>query len=150
MRFAGWFIAIPLLLVALIAGACGYAIGVSSSATVAGAAAAPAVYPVWGFGWFFPFFGFFFFLILVFVIFGAFRRAAWGGGRGGYGPGRGYGPGGWYKPGANDAFDQWHRRAHGEPDQPAGGGQQAGGEPSGGEPTNAPWSPPTPPKDTDK
>ena len=145
MRFAGWFLAIPLLLVALIAGACGYAIGVSSSATVAGAAVTPAVYPVWGFGWFFPFFGFFFFLILVFVIFGAFKRAAWGG-RGGYGPGRGYGPGGWYKPGANDAFDQWHRRAHGEPDQPAGAGPSAG-ESAGGEPTNAPWSPPTPPKD---
>ena len=110
--------------------------GASSSATVAGAAVTPAVYPMWGFGWFFPFFGFIFFLI---VAVRDLRRvqARWVGRRGGYGPGRSYGPGGWYKPGANDAFDQWHRRAHGESDPPTGGAPSSG-EPSGGEPTNAP------------
>jgi hypothetical protein len=156
MRF-GWFFALPLLVVALLAGSCGYAMGVGSSA-VAPVATAPAVYPMWGFGWFFPVFGFIFFLIVIGLIFGAFKRGAWGGrggygaGRGWYGPGRGgrgYGPGGWYKPGSDDAFDQWHRRMHGEPDQPATGDpdQPAGPDSTGGEPTNAPWSPPTPPKD---
>ena len=155
MRF-GWFFALPLLVVALLAASCGYAMGVGSSA-VAPVATAPAVYPMWGFGWFFPFFGFIFFLIVLALIFGAFKRGAWGG-RGGsgpgrsYGPGRGYGPGGWYKPGANDAFDEWHRRMHGEADQPATGGPATptGATPTGDEPTNTPWSPPTPPKDNSR
>ena len=136
MRFS-WFIALPLLIVALLAGACGYTVGISSSAAVAGATSAPVVYPMfgWGFGWFFPFFGFFFFLIVLFVIFGVFRRAAWG--RRGYGPGgHGYGPGGWYKPGANDAFDQWHRRAHGQSDE------------TPGDPGHEPWAPPQEPPTT--
>ena len=144
MRF-GWFFALPLLFVALLAGSCGYAMGVSSSA-VAPAAAAPAVYPMWGFGWFFPFFGFIFFLVVIFAIVGAFKRRAWGGGygpRSGYGPGRGYGYGpgrGWSKSGTSPEFEEWHRRMHGEPAKPQG--------PNIPDDTlNAPWDPPTPPKD---
>jgi hypothetical protein len=105
---------------------------------------------MWGFGWFFPFFGFIFFLVVIGLVIGAFKRAAWGGrgghgsGRGWYGPGRGwYGPGSGYgrgrgshRPGTNDQFDQWHRRMHGESDQPAED-----------EPANAPWDPPAQPKD---
>jgi hypothetical protein len=147
MRF-GWFIALPLLFVALLAGSCGYAMGVSSSA-VAPVAAAPAAYPMWGFGWFFPFFGFIFFLVVIFAIVGAFKRRAWGAGygpRSGYGQGRssGYGPGrGWYKSGTNPEFEEWHRRMHGEPSKPA--------SPNIPDDTlNAPWDPPTPPDENTK
>ena len=146
MRF-GWFFALPLLFVALLAGSCGYAMGVGSSAAVAPVAAAPAVYPMWGFGWFFPFFGFIFFLVVIFAIVGAFKRRAWGGygtrgeyGRGyGHGPGRGYGPGP-DRSATNAQFEEWHRRMHGEPAKP----------PSPNIPDdalNAPWNPPTPPQD---
>jgi hypothetical protein len=147
MRF-GWFIALPLLFVALLAGSCGYAMGAASSA-VAPAAAAPAVYPMWGFGWFFPFFGFIFFLIVISAIVGAFKRRAWGGGygrgAGWYGPGRGYGQGtgsggtGSNKPRSNPEFEEWHRWVHGEqvrPKQP-----QSPNIPD--DTLNAPWDPPT-------
>jgi hypothetical protein len=153
MRF-GWFFALPLLFVALLAGSCGYAMGVGSSAAVAPVAAAPAVYPMWGFGGFFPFFGFIFFLIVIFAIVGAFKRHAWGGGygtRGGYGrgyghgPGRGYGygPGGWNKSGTNPEFEEWHRRMHGEPAKPSS-------PPNPNIPDDAlnrPWDPPSPAQD---
>ena len=76
MRF-GWFFALPLLFVALLAGSCGYAMGVSSSA-IAPVVAAPAVHPMWGFGGFFPFFGFIFFLVVIFAIVGAFKRRSVG------------------------------------------------------------------------
>lgn len=148
MRF-GWFFALPLLFVALLAGSCGYAMGVSSAAVAP--AASVAVHPMWGFG-FFPFFGFIFFLVVIFAIVGAFKRRAWGGGYGpgsGYGPGRGYG----YGPGrssskmyTNDQFEEWHRRMHGEParsQRPTNPG-----DPNIPDDTlNAPWDPPTPPQD---
>ncbi len=149
MRF-GWFFALPLLFVALLAGSCGYAMGVSSSA-VAPVVAAPAVHPMWGFGGFFPFFGFIFFLVVIFAIVGAFKRRAWGGGygpRSGYGPGRGYG----YGPGrsssktyTNDQFEEWHRRMHGEPATPQRPKPQGPNIPD--DTLNAPWDPPTQPKD---
>jgi hypothetical protein len=148
MRF-GWFIALPLLFVALLAGSCGYAMGVSSAAVAP--AAGVAVHPMWGFG-FFPFFGFIFFLVVIFAIVGAFKRRAWGGGygpRSGYGPGRGYG----YGPGrsssktyTNDQFEEWHRRMHGEPARPQSPNSPQ--DPNIPDDTlNAPWDPPTPPKD---
>jgi hypothetical protein len=152
MRF-GWFIALPLLFVALLAGSCGYAMGVSSGAVAP--VAAPAVYPMWGFGGFFPFFGFIFFLVVIFAIVGAFKRHAWGGGygsRGGYGPRSGYGPGRGhgYGPGrgssktyTNDQFEEWHRRMHGEPRKP-----QSPNIPD--DTLNSPWEPPTPPDENTK
>jgi len=146
MRF-GWFFALPLLFVALLAGSCGYAMGVSSSAVAP--AAGVAVHPMWGFG-FFPFFGFIFFLVVIFALVGAFKRRAWGGGygpRSGYGPGRGYG----YGPGrsssktyTNDQFEEWHRRMHGEPSEPKPG-KPVPEEPTTGELVIPPWEPPTGP-----
>jgi len=153
MRF-GWFFALPLLFVVLLAGSCGYAMGVSSS-SVAPVAAAPAVYPMWGFGWFFPFFGFIFFLVVIFAIVGAFKRRAWGGGygpRSGYGPGRGYGYGpgrGTGKTYTNDQFEEWHRRMHGEPAKPRSPNDPQ--DPNIPDDTlNAPWDPPTPPDENTK
>ena len=75
--------------------------------------AAGAPYPYgwhrpWGVGFFpiFPFFAVFFFFFVL--------RGLWGGGRwGGWGPGWGYGHR--YRDGVPPAFDEWHRRAHGEP-----------------------------------
>jgi len=145
MRF-GWFFALPLLFVALLAGSCGYAMGVGSSA-VAPVAAAPAVYPMWGFGWFFPFFGFIFFMVVIFAVIGAFKRRAWGsyGTRGGYGhgPGRGYGPGP-DRTAANAQFEEWHRRMHGEPSEPKAR-KPVPEEPTTGELVIPPWEPPTGP-----
>ena len=144
MRF-GWIFALPLLFVALLAGSCGYAMGVSSVA-VAPVATAPVVHTGWGFG-FFPFFGFIFFLVVIFAIVGAFKRRAWGG-RGWYGPG--YGQRGWYKQGSNPEFEEWHRRMHGEPAQPSAR-KPVPDEPTTGELVIPPWEPPTesatPPKD---
>jgi hypothetical protein len=151
MRF-GWFFALPLLFVALLAGSCGYAMGVSSGAVAP--VAAPAVYPMWGFGGFFPFFGFIFFLVVIFAIVGAFKRHAWGSGygpRGGYGRGYGHGPGRGYGQGptrsAMDAqFEEWHRRMHGEPANPSS-------PPDPNIPDDAlnrPWDPPTPPDENTK
>jgi hypothetical protein len=139
MRF-GWFIALPLLFVALLAGSCGYAMGAAGSA-VAPVAAAPAAYPMWGFGWFFPFFGFIFFLIVISAIVGGFKRRAWGGRGGWYGPG--YGQHGGYKQG-NAAFEEWHRRMHGEPSQPSAR-KPVPDEPTTGELVIPPWEPPADP-----
>jgi len=76
-------------------------------------------------------------------------RGRWGRGWGGPG-GPGYGPGGWYGPDkgpnghgtggwesrAHSTFDDWHRRAHGEPGAASPPGQ--GDDPN----------PPTPPTQT--
>ena len=119
MRFFGWLAALAVVAIALVAAAVGYNVGLNVSVAASGA----PVYPMygWGFG-FFPFFGFFFFLILLFVIFSVIRRVAWSaGGRHGYGMGHGpghSGPGGWWRYGAGDEFERWHRRAHGEPEEP--------------------------------
>lgn len=72
----------------------------------------------WGFG--FGFFPFFPFLLLLFV---ALRVFLWRGrwyGRRWYG--RGYGPG-WSdgRDGVPPAFEEWHRRAHGQQEPPAKG-----------------------------
>jgi hypothetical protein len=154
MRF-GWFIALPLLFVALLAGSCGYAMGVSSAAVAP--AAGVAVHPMWGFG-FFPFFGFIFFLVVMFALVGAFKRRAWGGGhgpRGWYGPRSGYGQDrgysydpktGWYKKESDPEFEEWHRRMHGQvPSRPDPRPNRNPNIPD--DTLNAPWDPPTPPKD---
>jgi hypothetical protein len=120
MRFMGLFGALAVLVIALVAGAIGYSLGIGANIATNGTAVAPVVYPFfgWGFG-LFHIFGFIFFLILLFVIFGAIRRAAFGAHQRGYG--HGYGPGGWWRSGADDAFERWHRRAHGQPDDSAAG-----------------------------
>ena len=82
----------------------------------------PGWHPGFGFG----FFGFLATLFFLFIVFALLRAIFWRGG-----PGRrGWGPGGWggygygkgpdgsgngpWESHANQAFDDWHRRAHGE------------------------------------
>jgi len=96
------------LLVGIGGGMIGYNVGLSVAANVAAGSGATVVYPAVGWGFGFPFFGFIFFIVLLFVVFGAFRRAAWGGHHG-YGPGSG----GYWK-NRGDAFEEWHRRQHGD------------------------------------
>jgi hypothetical protein len=125
MRMFGWISALGVLLVALVAGVVGYNLGLG--ANIAASGVTPVAYPMygWGFG-FGGFFGFFFFILIIFLIFGLIRRAAWGGRHHGYGPGGwkggGYGPGGWgggwRQDAADNEFQRWHRRAHGEPEEP--------------------------------
>ena len=97
------------------AGIYGYNVGVmhgiaqSAAAGAAGAAApgAPVVFwpRPWGFGFgFFPFFPLLFILFWFFVVRGLFWRGGWG-------RGCGYG-------GVPPAFDEWHRRAHGQQGPP--------------------------------
>jgi hypothetical protein len=113
-----------------------YQAGLSTAVTTAGASGAvvtPVVVPAYGygygFGWhpgfgLFGFLGALFFLFIVFALVRAIfwrggpgRRGGWGsGGWGGYGPGTGpnghdHGP---WESRANQAFDEWHRRAHGD------------------------------------
>jgi hypothetical protein len=113
MRGLGGFI-FTILVVGLI-GFVGYQIGVTQQiAAVPGAA--PVAYPYYWhpFGFFgFGFFGLLFPLFFLFLFFGAMRAFFWGGWRGGYGhsSSRHYG--------APSAFEDWHRRAHSEPERPA-------------------------------
>jgi hypothetical protein len=93
---------------------------------------------VYGHGWGYGYgrgFGFPFGLILfplfiigiVLLVRGAFWRGRWGGPRWwgpGYGPG-GYGPPGHW--GGPQAFDEYHRRLHEQPQAPAGPGDAPGG-----------------------
>ena len=71
-----------------------------------GRGAVVAVWPrPWGFGFgFFPFFPLLFILFWFFVVRGLFWRGGWG-------RGCGYG-------GVPPAFDEWHRRAHGQQGPP--------------------------------
>ena len=123
----GRIILIGLLVLALLAGAVGvgvyaYNAGVAQGLVDSGKLVMPApgaVPPVigavpygygYGWGWHRPFgFGFgclglIFPLLFFFLIFGFLRRAFWGGGRH-HGPWGGN---------PSTAFDEWHRRAHGE------------------------------------
>ena len=79
----------------------------------------PAPYPYYSYGFHRPWgfgFGFFGFLILIFLFFmvmRAFRFLFWGA-RGGWG--HHHGPWGrHWENGIPPMFDEWHRRAHGEP-----------------------------------
>jgi hypothetical protein len=89
----------------------------------------PGWHPGFGFG----FFGFLGTLLFLFIVFALLRAIFWRGGSGR----RGWGPGGWggygygkgtdgsgYGPWAshaNQSFDEWHRRAHGEAAPPEPG-----------------------------
>ncbi len=111
MRRFGLLGVLAVVLLAVIAGAIGYNLGIGANVAAAGA---PVAYPVygWGFGFGFPLFGLFFFLIFIFVIFGIVRRLAWGAGH------RGHGRGGrsWERrdipPFADEMLQRWHSEAH--------------------------------------
>lgn len=111
-----------------------YQAGVAAGIAADAAGAAPAVVP---YGWYGPgfgfgFFGFFGFLLVLFLVFGLLRAAFGGPRRGWGGPGRweGVGPDGrphrWDER-RHEAFEAWHRRAHGEAPNP-----DAAGEPPAG------------------
>jgi hypothetical protein len=138
--FIGIFVS---LLIAVVAGVIGYNLGLSAGlATTADGAATRVIYAPGGFG--FGGFGLLFGILFFVLIFSLLRRAAWGGSRGWYGRG------GWghyagqghdhsrVPSEGNPMFDDWHRRAHGEPtSQPGGqsGAGDAGTSSSGGTPT---------------
>jgi hypothetical protein len=95
----------------------GMAQGIAESgrALAAPPAGAPYVYVwprPWGFG-FFPFFPLFFLVLFFFVVRGLLWRGRWGGGCG-----YRYG-------GVPPAFEEWHRRAHGQQSTPAAPGGSA-------------------------
>ncbi len=123
-RRFGFFLVWALLTLLIAGGAAGIAYNAGTMAAVSAASGgAYLVHPYWGYGFgFFPFFGLFplfgflFFLLILFWIFGGRRRWYGGGWQGGYGP---QGPHGH---GVPPAFEEWHRRAHGE--QPAQAGDQ--------------------------
>jgi hypothetical protein len=108
-----------LMAAAVGAGFYGYNLGLSrglaESAIAAAGSAAPGTQVVfwprpWGFGFgFFPFAPLFFILFWVLIARALFWRGA--GWRRGYGYGYGCGYGGGVPP----AFEEWHRRAHGQP-----------------------------------
>jgi hypothetical protein len=129
----GVLIVLFLVVGAITVGGYAYSIGVSRGLADSGklvvpqgggvpfAYGAPYFYPgVWGWGFgfgflrcLFPLLGFF----LVFALLRAFLwRGRWGG-RHGWG-GHGFGPGG---QGVPPMFEEWHRRAHGGPEQKAEG-----------------------------
>jgi hypothetical protein len=123
MRHFGWLGAILVLLIAVIAGSIGFAVGTNTALSADTAGTVTTVPAVWGWhgvGWGFPFFpiiGFLFVFLFIAFIVGIGRRAAWAGRRG-------YGPYGW-GPGAGGPgdprraiFDDWHRQAHEQPTQP--------------------------------
>jgi hypothetical protein len=130
-----------ILLVAVLAigggliAATAYQAGLSTAVATASdgaTAVTPVVVPAYGYGygWHpgfgFGFFGFLATLFFLFIVFALLRAIFWRGGpgrRGGWGPGDygyGYGKGpdghghGPWESRANEAFDEWHRRAHGE------------------------------------
>jgi hypothetical protein len=111
----GIFGIIVVLVIAAIAGAFGYQLGVSQGLVATGTAVAPAVYyhP-----YFFGGFGFLFPLLFLFLIFGLLR-AAFGRGRGwGYGGWGGMGPGYYQSP--RDRIEALHKELHGEKPQDTG------------------------------
>ena len=101
---------------ALVAGAIGYQVGISSAVATSAAASGTVVYHA-GMGFGFPWFGFLLFPFFLFLLFGLFAFAFGGRRRGPWGPG--YGPGRWGPWDAADGGDprrQWvadvHRRLH--------------------------------------
>jgi hypothetical protein len=97
-----------------------YQAGVAAGIAADAPGTAPAVLPYGWYGPGFGFFGFLGFLLVLFLVFGLFR-AAFGGGRRGWGGG----PGRWDAMGPDgrshrwddrrhEAFEAWHRRAHGQ------------------------------------
>jgi hypothetical protein len=114
------------LLLALIAGGVGYWIAITTGAAPV-AAGTVAVAP-WGWGFpFFPFFGLLFLFLFIALIFSIARRTN-GGRPGWYGPGRWYGYGHEHRsvpPAFEPMLEEWHRKAHGEPD-PTPSGSRTG------------------------
>ena len=102
---------------ALVAGAIGYPVGISSAVAQSAATAGTVVYHA---SWGFPWFGFLFFPFFLFLLFGLFAfafggRRRWGGGPGGPGwGGYGYGTGSTGNP--DDPRYRWvadaHRKLH--------------------------------------
>ncbi len=142
----GLFGVLIVVVLALVAGGIGYAVGVGSAPVAAGAPGA-VVYPYFFHPFGFGLFGFIFFFLLIALLFAAIRGRRWGGG---YGPGRGwgggYGPGGWGRFNANDvpppmqqALEDWHRQAHGQPGSTGSGASgptgTAGSTGTGGSPS---------------
>jgi hypothetical protein len=139
----GRVIAAILLVVVLVIGGgiiatTAYQAGLSTAVTTVTGSAGTVVttVPAYGygydahpFGWGFGIFGFLFFLFFLFLVFGLIRAIFW---RGGSGRRGGWGGSGWYgydkgpnghgrspwESRAHDTFDDWHRRAHGEPPTP--------------------------------
>jgi hypothetical protein len=125
-----------------------YQAGLATAVTAAGAAGAatPVVIPAYGYGygWHagFGFFGFLGTLLFLFIVFALVRAIFWRGGpgrRGGWG--RGWGGSGYgdvnggggrgnrpWESHANQAFEEWHRRAHDEAASPV---QRDPNEPTG-------------------
>jgi len=126
-----------------------YQAGLATAVTATGAAGAvttPVLIPAYGYGYgWHPGFGFFGFLgtlLFLLIVFALVRAIFWRGGpgrRGGWGPGwggsghgdgnggagRGNGP---WQSHADQAFEEWHRRAHGEAGPPV---QRDPAEPTG-------------------
>lgn len=145
-----------LLLLAVLVGAGGliattaYQAGLSAAVTTSGGTAVQPVFiPAYGFGWhvfglgygFLGFLGTLLFIFLIFalirvVIFGGRRRGGWGGpGRWAGGPGAGGSRSPW-EGRAHQAFDDWHRDAHGAtPDAAPSGPSGSGSGTSGSGPT---------------
>jgi hypothetical protein len=134
-RLLGVVLAIGLL---LIGASVAYQVGVNVGSQMVAQGAAPAAavpyygHP-YGFGFGFGVFGFLGTLLFIFLIFAAIRAFAFAGGRGrGWGgPGRwgggwsggpGGGPSGFrgspWEARAREAFDEWHREAHGDAPKP--------------------------------
>jgi hypothetical protein len=107
------------LFILLAVGIAGYQIGISQQIAAVAPGAAPAVAPVaygyypWHMGFGFGFLGFLFPLFLFFIFFGLLRAAFWGG-RGGWG--------GHYRGRQWDRLEEIHKELHGEKtDRPSGG-----------------------------
>ena len=121
-------------LIATTAYQAGLGTAITTATGSAGTAVAPVVVPAYGYGygpgWHagFGFFGFLGTLLFLFLVFALVRAIFW---RGGPGRRSGWGPGGWggydgsgkglgghdhgtWETRGNQAFDEWHRRAHGE------------------------------------
>ena len=93
MKRFGWFGLLMVLLLAVVAGGIGYSLGMSNAAAAAVSAGDATVTYVVGTGWGpglggFPFFGLLFGFLVFALVIGIFRRAAWAGRGGWYGPGR--------------------------------------------------------------
>ncbi len=121
-----------LLLVVLVVGGSliadtSYQAGLSAAATTT-ASGTTVVVPAagYGFGWHlfgagFGFLGFLGTLFFLFIVFALIRAVVFGFGRRGH---HGWGPGmreayrARWETGSHETFDDWHRRAHGEPPKP--------------------------------
>ncbi len=124
-----WRIIVALVLLATIVGIgvytynAGVASGLAQRATAPGGQTVPVPYPYFwppffGFGFGFGFLGFLIPLFLLFLVFASLRALFWGG-RWGMRRNMHHGPWGWREEndkGVPPFFEEWHRRAHGQPE----------------------------------